>query len=435
MSCIRFSAADWASICSHFNLNTDDVFALLSLPRSVIKRTAEVPRAITAVSDSGSEASSPPAKVYSFASSKTADFAKDMVASGSIASMDSLIPTGKGGKITMSDVKKAIPAKPRGRKRKGRKRDPNAPKQPQNGYMLFANATRSDRKAAHADLKPTDLVKLAASEWRALDDETRQPWLDRAAAEKVRYAAEKAKYAASKSDTASVSSAASAASKASEASAASKASEASKAPEAPKAAKKAPKVKIPKELREEVRALLAKESKPWTSEMKLEALKQVKVARAVAKTAAKAAKVQLKCDGVIKEILSHVALNKLNASDEKSLRNRVKDVDEHCTGSLIDGVTLKELKSILKEQKALHRKLTKAAPKAKKAAPKPAVVFDDDFSDSDSDSELEEDAVQFEYDGERYWRDAMGFVMEEEDGPIVGRWDDDEKAVVFRDED
>ena len=85
--------------------------------------------------------------------------------------------------------------------------------------------------------------------------------------------------------------------------------------------------------------------------------------KAFAKIAAKAAKVQKKVDGIVEEIFSYAVLNKLSQGDHISLCQRVKEVDEHCSSSLIDGVTMKEMKTIRKEQKALHRKLTKAAKK------------------------------------------------------------------------
>ena len=160
------------------------------------------------------------------------------------------------------------------------------------------------------------------------------------------------------------------------------------------------------------------------------------MSKAFAKAEAKAAKIQTKVDGIVKEILSYVALNKLNAADEKALRARVKDVDEHCTGSLNDGVTMKEMKMILKEQKALQRKLVKQA----KKAPEP-VVFDDveevefdlNGSDSDDDELDEEDDVptEFEWQGTTYWRTWDGHVMDEMDGAMVGRWDEESESIVF----
>jgi len=212
-------------------------------------------------------------------------------------------------------------------------------------------------------------------------------------------------------------------------------------------ASKGKKVKIPKEHKAAVREELKKlgEGKRSNAE-KLAALEKVvaakKLAKELEKRAQKAAKIQTKVDLAVKEILSYVTLNKLNAADEKSLRNRVKDVDEHCQGALLDGVTLKEMKSILKEQKALNSKLAKSTAKPKKAVAEkkvivtePAVVFDDDLSDSDSDSddELDEDCIEFQWNGATYWRSPGGYVMEEEDGPVIGRWDADEECVQFED--
>ena len=88
------------------------------------------------------------------------------------------------------------------------------------------------------------------------------------------------------------------------------------------------------------------------------------------------------------------------------------------------------------------RRCWKAAAKPKKAVAQkkvivaePAVVFDDDLSDSDDDSddELDEDAFEFEWNGATYWRTPGGLVMEDEDGPVVGRWDADEEVVQFED--
>ena len=123
---------------------------------------------------------------------------------------------------------------------------------------------------------------------------------------------------------------------------------------AKKAAKSAKKSTSPKAKKAKKKASLMDQAN------KRKALQAKKVAKAQAKLEAKAAKVQVKVDAIVEEILSYVALNNLNAADEKALRERVKDVDEHCTGSLTDGVTMKEMKSILKEQKSLKAKKAKS---------------------------------------------------------------------------
>ena len=458
MSCISF--ADLGMICRHFNLNKAEVFDLLSSPqREMIARASPAPihsikgaaqaavrGSVTAVADTASEASSvTPAKQFKFASSKTADFAKEMCSEHGI-SMESITPSGKGGKITKDDVKKALPAKKRGRKRKGSKgkdgdmvdklktKDPNAPKRPGNAWLLYLNAHRAQKVSENPGCKMPEITKMISADYKALGTEDRKVWTDKYDAAKAKYAADMAAYKASKEDGASVVSKASTASKVSTASKASKAS-------------KGKKVKIPKEHKAAVREELKKlgEGKRSNAE-KLAALEKVvaakKLAKEAEKRAQKAAKIQTKVDDAVKEILSYVTLNKLNAADEKSLRNRVKDVDEHCQNSLIDGVTLKEMKLILKEQKALNSKLAKAAAKPKKAVAEkkvivtePAVVFDDDLSDSDSDSddELDEDPIEFQWNGATYWRTPGGHVMEEEDGPVIGRWDADEECVQFED--
>ena len=67
------------------------------------------------------------------------------------------------------------------------------------------------------------------------------------------------------------------------------------------------------------------------------------------------------------------------------------------------------------------------------------VTFDDidevDFEvDSDnSDDELEQDAVEFEFQGEMHWKTWDGFILDEEDGPQVGRWDDASNSIVYFD--
>jgi len=306
----------------------------------------------------------------------------------------------------------------KGTKKKKAKRDPNLPKRALNAYMFYLGARRAAFAAEHSELNGKQVTAGIAKEWRGLEDKSE--WNAKAEADKARYVKAMAAYNAG-------------------------------------------------EKAEETKVEVAKETKAEKAKVEF------------AKIDAKAAKVQTKVDGIVEEILSYVKLNKLNAADEKALRARVKDVDEHCNASLIDGVTMKEMKSILKEQKALQRKLEKGAKKAKKAkkaikkvkipkeiktevlewltknhgekwmelenkeelkkqaieaiqrakeeaAKKKVVSFDD--VDSDSDEELEEDeAEEFEYKGKTYWRTEEGFVMEEEDGCFIGTWKDGK--IVF----
>ena len=118
------------------------------------------------------------------------------------------------------------------------------------------------------------------------------------------------------------------------------------------------------------RALLKRQAEEAPAQAAQAAPKRAKKApkaydadKAFAKIAAKAAKKQKNVDGIVEVIFSYAVLKKLSQGDHISLCQRVKEVDEHCSSSLIDGVTMKEMKTILKEQKALHRKLAKAAKK------------------------------------------------------------------------
>ena len=124
---------------------------------------------------------------------------------------------------------------------------------------------------------------------------------------------------------------------------------------------------IAQQVRKQLKAAKARKAKKAPKAKKTPKAKKAPKAydadKAFAKIAAKAAKKQKNVDGIVEVIFSYAVLNKLSQGDHISLCQRVKEVDEHCSSSLIDGVTMKEMKTILKEQKALHRKLAKAAKK------------------------------------------------------------------------
>lgn len=48
------------------------------------------------------------------------------------------------------------------------KKDPNAPKRPVSGYMLWLNDVRSQLKEDNPGLKITELSKVAGQKWRSL---------------------------------------------------------------------------------------------------------------------------------------------------------------------------------------------------------------------------------------------------------------------------
>jgi hypothetical protein len=496
MSVVSFTMSDWSKVCQAFNLNLTEVMSVLGskAPRREVRRAAAVRATVTSVSDSESEASAPASIAKdNFANSKARAFAAEHGFSA-----EDVTGTGKNGKVKLGDLKKLLPPKKRGRKPKQvpavtldvvdslaaqspkakkapqapkgkRVKDPNHPKHPSTSWIFFLNANRDKLRKENPDAKMTEITKLASAQWKAISPADRAPWDAKALEDKERYATEMSTYVAPEPvfvlpKKKKVKSAVKKATnpwmaylnanrnKLREENPEVKMTDITKmASVAYKALSDADrakwvaiaeedKVRYAKELAEH----LAKQS-PAASPEAPKAKKAPKVStadKALAKIEAKAAKVQTKVDGIVKEILSYVALNKLNAADEKALRARVKDVDEHCTGSLNDGVTMKEMKSILKEQKALQRKLVKQvkkAPKAKKA-PEP-VVFDDaeevefdlNGSDSDDDELDEEDDVptEFEWQGTTYWRTWDGHVMDEEDGAMVGRWDEESESIVF----
>jgi len=501
MSVVSFTMSDWSKVCQAFNLNLTEVMSVLGskAPRREVRRAAAVRATVTSVSDSESEASAPASIAKdNFANSKARAFAAEHGFSA-----EDVTGTGKNGKVKLGDLKKLLPPKKRGRKPKQvpavtldvvdslaaqspkakkapqapkgkRVKDPNHPKHPSTSWIFFLNANRDKLRKENPDAKMTEITKLASAQWKAISPADRAPWDAKAVEDKERYATEMSTYVAPEPvfvlpKKKKVKSAVKKATnpwmaylnanrnKLREENPEVKMTDITKmASVAYKALSDADrakwvaiaeedKVRYAKELAEH----LAKQSPAASPEAPKakkasKSDKEAKADKAFAKAEKKAAKIQTKVDGIVKEILSYVALNKLNAADEKALRARVKDVDEHCTGSLNDGVTMKEMKSILKEQKALQRKLVKQAKKAKKAKPAPAAVvfdaaeevkFDDEFdldaADSDDDELDEDQPTEFVWQGTTYWRTWDGHVMDDPDGAVVGRWDDESESVVF----
>lgn len=78
-----------------------------------------------------------------------------------------------------------------GKSRKGNLKDPNAPKKPLSAYFLFLRAIRADPKMTedvfHGEQETTKQSVLAAAKWRSLPEEEKQPFLEKAEADKVEY--------------------------------------------------------------------------------------------------------------------------------------------------------------------------------------------------------------------------------------------------------
>lgn len=78
-----------------------------------------------------------------------------------------------------------------GKSRKGNLKDPNAPKKPLSAYFLFLRAIRADEKMTQdvfdGEQETTKQSVLAAAKWRSLDEQEKQPYLEKAEADKVEY--------------------------------------------------------------------------------------------------------------------------------------------------------------------------------------------------------------------------------------------------------
>ena len=170
----------------------------------------------------------------------------------------------------------------------------------------------------------------------------------------------------------------------------------------------------------------------------------LKSEKEAAKMAAKAAKIQVKCDAVETEILTFIELNKLSADDEAALRNQVQSVQEHDVSYLVSGVTMGGLKDILKEQKKIQRAMVKKAAKKAKAeketaevqaamaaAAAPELELEEEEEEAEDELVLTEE-MKFEHDGVSYFKTTaygqknMLFTLE---GEPVGIFDEDSKTI------
>ena len=65
-----------------------------------------------------------------------------------------------------------------------RTKDPDAPKKPLSGYILWSTAER--RAGTFADLSFTEQAKALGEAWKALGDAAKAPWAAEAARDKQR---------------------------------------------------------------------------------------------------------------------------------------------------------------------------------------------------------------------------------------------------------
>ncbi|CCD22684.1 high-mobility group nucleosome-binding protein NDAI_0A05290 [Naumovozyma dairenensis CBS 421] len=80
-----------------------------------------------------------------------------------------------------------------------RKKDPNAPKRGLSAYMFFANDNRDIVKAENPNITFGQIGKVLGAKWKELNDEEKQPYQDKADADKKRYESEKELYNATHS--------------------------------------------------------------------------------------------------------------------------------------------------------------------------------------------------------------------------------------------
>ena len=301
-----------------------------------------------------------------FATMKTAEFA----AKHNITESQILTPSGKNGKITMDDVKKAMPPKKRGRKpkaapegdmvdsliskpKKAKKvKDPNAPKRAGNAWFFYLGEQRAIVKAANPEVKgAAQIVSLVGKAWGALTAEGKAPYEAQAAQDKQRYADEKAAYDLSKAN-----------------------------PE------------VEADLAHEIAELAGVEADAKAVDAKAAKAEKAKAAKAEKAEKAKLAKA---------EKAAKAKAEKAKAKADKAAKAKA-----------------------LKEQLAA---LEESQPQDDDE-----IVFVD--LDDESDEELDEEMVQFEFpagSGKYFYRSADDFVFEEEDGPAIGHWDEDDEIIIY----
>ena len=79
-------------------------------------------------------------------------------------------------------------------KKRGKKKDPNAPKKGLSAYMFFTMDRREQVKTDQPELGFTDITKRLGEIWREMSDSDKAPYQKQADKDKVRYDNEMAKY-------------------------------------------------------------------------------------------------------------------------------------------------------------------------------------------------------------------------------------------------
>lgn len=74
------------------------------------------------------------------------------------------------------------------------KKDPNKPKKPKTGYMIFCNENRTKVKGRNPSAKFEEIIKLLAKEWNSLDESNKEKYKEEAKDEKTQYIIDIEKY-------------------------------------------------------------------------------------------------------------------------------------------------------------------------------------------------------------------------------------------------
>jgi structure-specific recognition protein 1 len=81
-----------------------------------------------------------------------------------------------------------------------KEKDPNAPKKPTTAFFFFMEKERSNIKAQHPEFSIGELGKEMGSQWRAMSEEDKAPFNEKAVASKEKYQAAMEAYSATKAD-------------------------------------------------------------------------------------------------------------------------------------------------------------------------------------------------------------------------------------------
>ncbi|KAI8974743.1 high mobility group box domain-containing protein [Pilobolus umbonatus] len=79
-----------------------------------------------------------------------------------------------------------------GKKSRRAKKDPSAPKRGLSAYMFFSQDKRSTVKEENPEATFGQIGKILGEKWKAMSDAEKQPYMDKAEADKKRYEDEKA---------------------------------------------------------------------------------------------------------------------------------------------------------------------------------------------------------------------------------------------------